>query len=181
MPDGAGNAAVKIAILGYSGSGKSTLAKKLSELYRAPVLYLDTVQFLPGWELRDREEARSLVRDFLQSNASWVIDGNYGGFLQPERLEQADVILYLNFPRLVCLYRAFKRYLQNKNATRESMADGCAEKIDAEFIWWILRKGRTKATRRHYREMVARYRDKTQVFKNQRQVDAYVAQAEQTR
>jgi adenylate kinase family enzyme len=176
MPDGARSAPVKIAILGYSGSGKSTLAKKLSELYGVPVLYLDTVQFLPGWELRDREEARSLVRDFMQSNQSWVIDGNYRSFLQPERLEQADVILFLNFPRFVCLWRAFSRDFRNKNTSRESMANGCIEKIDAEFVWWILHQGRTKAIRQRYCGMVADYRDKTHIFKNQRQVDAYMRQ-----
>lgn len=34
---------MKIAIIGYSGSGKSTLAKKLSERFKIPVLYLDTI------------------------------------------------------------------------------------------------------------------------------------------
>ena len=170
---------MKIAILGYSGSGKSTLAQTLAGIHHAAVLHLDTVQFLPGWALRDREEARAIVYEFMQSNPSWVIDGNYRGFLQPERLEQADVILYLNFPRHVCLCRVLRRYFQYRNKTRASMADGCAEKIDLEFIWWILHKGRTKAIRKHYREIVARYGNKTSVFKNQRQVDAYVIQKEQ--
>ena len=165
---------MKIAILGYSGSGKSTLARKLSEIHQVPVLYLDTVQFLPGWAERNREEARAMVREFMQTNASWVIDGNYRGFLQAERLEQADVILYLNFPRHVCLWRAIRRYRQHKNATRESMADGCAEKLDAEFVRWILRDGRTSAIRQHYREVAAQYPDKIRTFRNQRQVDAYV-------
>ncbi len=165
---------MKIAILGYSGSGKSTLARKLSEFHHVPILYLDTVQFLPGWAERDREEARGIVRDFMQINDSWVIDGNYSGFLQAERLEQADVILYLNFPRHVCLRRAVKRYRQHKNTTRESMTDGCTEKLDAEFIWWILHSGRTKAVRQHYREIAARYSGKMLIFKNQQQVDAYV-------
>ena len=40
---------MKIAILGTSGSGKSTLAKRLGERYGLPVLYMDTVHFLPGW------------------------------------------------------------------------------------------------------------------------------------
>jgi len=168
---------VKIAIIGYSGSGKSTLAKKLSCIYGTPVLYLDTVQFLPNWAERDREEARAMVRDFMQMNDAWVIDGNYRGFLQAERLEQADVILYLNFPRLICLWRAVKRYRQNKSVSRESMADGCIEKLDMEFVWWILRDGRTKTIRQHYREVAARYGDKMQVFTNQRQVDLFMQKA----
>ncbi len=41
---------MKIAVLGYSGSGKSTLARRLGEYFQVPVLHLDVVNFLPGWE-----------------------------------------------------------------------------------------------------------------------------------
>jgi adenylate kinase family enzyme len=138
------------------------------------VLYLDTVQFMPGWAERDRDDARSLVRDFMARNAAWVIDGNYTGFLQSERLEQADAILMLEFPRRVCLWRVVKRYLRHRNTTRDSMAEGCTEKLDAEFVRWVLFTGRTKAIRRHYRDIAAHYADKTRVFRSQRQVDEYV-------
>jgi Adenylate kinase and related kinases len=163
---------MKIAILGYSGSGKSTLARGLADCYGIPVLFLDTVQFLPNWVERDKNDGRSIVSEFMR-NVSWVIDGNYAGFLQEERLRQADSVLLLVFPRLVCLYRAFRRYLRYKNTSRESMADGCMEKLDLEFIWWILHEGRTRKRREHYKSIVSRYKDKTCIFKNQRQVDAY--------
>ncbi|WP_334304908.1 AAA family ATPase, partial [Romboutsia sp. 1001216sp1] len=52
---------MKIAIIGYSGSGKSTLARKLAKYYKAPVLFLDTVNFLPNWIERDRDEGRLIV------------------------------------------------------------------------------------------------------------------------
>ncbi len=131
---------------------------------------------MPGWTERDKDEGRALVRGFMRQ-ASWVIDGNYTGFCQAERLEQADKIIYLNFPRFVCLFRVFRRYFQNRNATRESMAEGCTEKIDAEFIWWILYAGRTGKIRRHYREIISRYAYKAAVLKSQRQVDAYMKKA----
>lgn len=162
---------MKIAILGYSGSGKSTLARQLADLYRIPVLFLDTVQFTPGWQERDREEARSIVREFMR-NESWVIDGNYTGFFQEDRLEQADRIIFMDFPRRVCLYRALKRYFQNRNRTRESMADGCVEKIDGAFVRWILQEGRTREKRDHYRRVTAHYKEKTVVLKNKKQVNA---------
>lgn len=76
---------MKIAILGYSGSGKSTLARTLSNHYKVPVLYLDTVQFLPNWIERDKDEGMQLVLEFMK-NDSWVIDGNYSKFYQRERL-----------------------------------------------------------------------------------------------
>ena len=52
---------MKIAVIGYSGSGKSTLAGKLGEKYGIPVLYLDTVHFLPGWIIRDFEEKTEII------------------------------------------------------------------------------------------------------------------------
>lgn len=163
---------MKICILGYSGSGKSTLARRLGDFYGIPVLFLDTVQFLPGWLERDRDEARALVREFLQ-NGSWVIDGNYRAFLQEERLRQADRILILQFNRFVCLWQAFRRYRRYKNTVRESMADGCCEKLDAEFIRWLLLDGRTRARRAHLRHIAAQYPSKTLVFKNRRAVNAF--------
>ena len=86
---------MKIAILGTSGSGKSTLAKRLGETYGLPVLHMDTVHFLPGWVERPFEEEETVIRRFLDENAGgWVIDGNYAGFLQARRLEEADLIVF---------------------------------------------------------------------------------------
>ena len=118
---------MKIAIIGYSGSGKSTLARTLGACYGAPVLHLDKVQFVPGWQLRDREEAQGLVAAFMRQD-SWVIDGNYAAFFQEERLAAADRIVFMDFPRLACFFRALKRYCKHRNGTRADMAEGCIEK-----------------------------------------------------
>lgn len=166
---------MKIAILGYSGSGKSTLTRKLSSHYNIPRLFLDTVQFEANWQERDRDEAKAIVQEFMK-NDSWVIDGNYTGFYQRERLEQADKIILLDFPRRICLYRAYKRYLQNKNQTREDMANGCIEKIDLEFIWWILHECRTKEKREKYKEIEKEFKNKIVVLKNPKEVSLYLKQ-----
>lgn len=55
---------MKIAVIGYSASGKSTLAARLGEMTGCPVLFLDKVQFLPGWQERDRAEAGEWWRTF---------------------------------------------------------------------------------------------------------------------
>ncbi|MGL5348529.1 MAG: DNA topology modulation protein [Peptostreptococcaceae bacterium] len=163
---------MKIAIIGYSGSGKSTLARKFGEHYDIPVLHLDTVQFLPNWIERDKDEGRIIVKEFM-NNKSWVIDGNYSKFYQKERLEQADRIILLNFSRRICIYRAIKRYFKNKHKTRVDMAEGCIEKIDLEFIWWILYEGRTKEKREHYKNIENQYKDKIIVLKNPKKVYMY--------
>jgi len=166
---------MKIAIIGHSGSGKSTLARRLADEMGVEPMYLDSVHFLPGWAERDSEEARGIVRDEL-SKPDWVIDGNYRLLLCEERLEAADEILFFNYPRLICLFRALKRYHQFKDKTRESAGEGCIEKIDFEFIWWILHRGRTRAKRRGYKDVLLRYPNKTVELKNDRDLERYLRQ-----
>lgn len=163
---------MKTAICGYSGSGKSTLARRIGEIEQVPVLYLDTVQFVANWQERDRDEARNIVRAFMKQE-DWVIDGNYTNFFYQERMETADRILILVFNRFTCLYRAFKRYFHYRNQTRESMAEGCKEKIDLEFVLWILKNGRTKKKQEELKELKCRYPEKVTILKNQKQLNRY--------
>ena len=53
-------------------------------------------------------------------------------------MQEADHIIFLNFSPLTCLFRAFKRYLTYRGKVRESMAAGCQEQFNWEFIRWIL-------------------------------------------
>ncbi len=168
---------MKIAVLGYSGAGKSTLAAQLSKQYGIPVLHLDTVQFLPGWKERPRKQAQRMVSDFMEQ-PDWVIDGNYSQFYQSERLEQADTILLLCFGRFRCLYRVWKRYRNNRGKVRESMAEGCEEKLDWEFICWVLFKGRNRKKRDIFLKIRGQYPQKTVLLKNPRQVKDYLGKIE---
>lgn len=161
---------MKIAIIGYSGSGKSTLAQRLGKKYNANVLHLDTVHWLPGWQERNVQEEKEIVEDFLDSNLSWVIDGNYGKVLYDRRMQEADKIIFMNFNRFACLYRAFKRYFRYKGKSRASMTEGCSEKIDLEFVLWILYKGRDKKHKQRYNSVLEKYPYKTVVIRNQRQL-----------
>ena len=163
---------MKIAILGFSGSGKSTLAQTLGEITGAAVLHLDTVQFLPDWQVRNQEEKQRLVGEFMDANTSWIIDGNYRKLFYERRLEEADQIWILLFPRLTRLWRACRRYRQFRGKTRPDMAPGCSEKLDGEFVRWVLWEGCTPETDRRMRDIVRRYPEKSHLLENQRQVDA---------
>lgn len=169
---------MKIAIIGHSGCGKSTLAKYLSERYHIPVLYLDSVYWLPNWKSREREAGTEIVRSFLDANEAWVIDGTYSHMEYERRLEEADQIIFMNFNRFSCLYRAFHRYFTYRGQTRESMGEGCEEKIDLEFVWWILHAGRTKEKKEKFQKMLEQYSGKCVVIKNQRQLTAFKNQKE---
>ena len=162
---------MKIAIIGYAGAGKSTLARQLGQLYGCAVLHLDSVHFSAGWQERADTDAKREVAAFMQQS-SWIIDGNYSNFYQAQRLAEADKIIFMNFPRRTCLAAALKRNKMYKGHTRPDMADGCLEKIDAEFIRWILIDGRRKKQRRRYADIAAQYQDKITILKNHRDTAA---------
>ncbi len=163
---------MKISILGYSGSGKSTLAKSLGGLYDVPVLHLDYVHFLPNWEERTREEMSAIVQQFLDGNDAWVIDGTYSHNCFERRIQESDLVIFLDFNRVACFFRAWKRYRENKGRTRMDMAEGCIERFNGEFIRWLLRDGRTRKRRAIFQKVADRYAFKTVVIKNQRRLDA---------
>lgn len=160
---------MKIIVIGYAGSGKSTLSKSIAENYDLALLYLDVVHFLPNWEKRSLNEEQAIVKDFLDKNKDWIIDGNYFEVFFNERLEQADKIILFNFGRLACLFRACKRSFKYRNKTRESMNPECDEVIDMAFIKHILfdRKDETKV----YKEVVNKYKDKIVIVNNQKELD----------
>ena len=167
---------MKIAIIGYSGSGKSTLARKLGEFYGAEVLHLDAVHFLPGWEERKREDEQAIVQEFLDTHDAWVIEGNYTKLSYERRMEEADRILMMTFNRFSSLARVMKRYRQYRGMTRPDMAEGCSEKLDAEFVKWVLWKGRGKAQRRWLADLREKYGNKAVTLKNRKQVDAFLGE-----
>ena len=165
---------MKIAIIGYSGAGKSTLAEKLSHCYSIPKLHMDTLQFQPGWQDSDREWMLDEMKKFLTKHEDWVIDGNYSWCYYEERMQEADQIIFLNFSAWNCLLRAFKRYLKYRGKERESMAKGCPEQFNWEFIRWILWDGRTKNAKERYRNIRSTYPDKFISLKNQKELDAFL-------
>ena len=164
---------MKISVMGYSGSGKSTLARRLGELYGAEVLHFDAIHWLPGWVENSPEEKLRLTREFLDAHDSWVIDGNYSKYLMERRTEESDKIILLLFGRFSCLFRVVKRYFTYRNSTRPDMGNGCNEKLDFEFIKWVLFEGRTKRARQRYKNIIEKYPEKTAVIKNQRQLNKF--------
>ena len=162
---------MKIVIIGYSGSGKSTLAKILGKHYNIPVLHLDSVNFLSGWNVRDENETNEIVKKFIEENESWIIDGNYHK-IASYRFELADKIIFLNYNRFFCLKSVIKRYKENIGKTRNDMAAGCEEKIDLKFLYWVFMKGRSKTRRDRFKNIVKNHNNSL-VFKNRKQLFKY--------
>lgn len=165
---------MKIAIIGYSGAGKSTLAEKLSNYYSMPKLHMDTLQFQPGWQDSDRDWMEAEMKNFLSEHTNWVINGNYSWCYYEERMQEADQIIFLNFSPWICLFRAFKRYLTYRGKVRESMAAGCPERFDWEFIRWILWDGRTKTAKERYQRVLETHPEKVVILRSQKEIDQFL-------
>lgn len=127
----------RILLIGSGGAGKSTLSKKLGELWMLPVVHLDKLFWQPGWQPLPRPEFIEKVKIEL-SKPEWIIDGNYDSSINL-RAEHADLIIFLDYSNVLCVYRACKRAWINRGTTRSDMGEGCPEKIDWEFVRWIWR------------------------------------------
>jgi adenylate kinase family enzyme len=126
----------RVLIIGSAGAGKSTLAATLATKLRLPLIHLDAHFWQPGWRETPRDVWRQRVASLLEGDA-WVMDGNYGGTLA-ERVEAADTIILLAFPRALCLYRVLRRVIRHHGRARPDLNPGCPEQWPSwEFLRWI--------------------------------------------
>ncbi|MCY1395396.1 hypothetical protein D9M71_103410 [compost metagenome] len=124
----------RIVILGNAGSGKSTLARALGKRLGLPVVHLDTLFWEPGWVEPDAEQFRTRVSQAIAPDA-WVCEGNYARRTFDLRLPRADLIIWLDTPRLTCFARVILRSIMNR--PRPDLAAGCAEKLDRAFLTFL--------------------------------------------
>ena len=164
---------MKIQIIGYAGSGKSTLAQKLGEIVGAPVLHLDSTHFYGDWQERTVEEQAAIVRDFMRSNDSWIMDGNYTS-VATERFELTDMTIFLDFNRIHCFIAAYRRSRKFRGKPRPDLP--CGEKFDRSFRRWLLIDGRTKERRQKHLSNLNATSGRKVVLKNRRQVRKFVQQ-----
>lgn len=127
----------RILIVGSGGAGKSTLSRQLAEQWDLPVIHLDALFWQPGWNPTPRPEFMEKVKIEL-TKPEWIIDGNYDSSIEL-RAQYADLIIFLDFSNILCLYRACKRAWKYRGTTRPDMGKDCLEKMDWEFARWIWR------------------------------------------
>lgn len=126
----------RLLVLGCGGAGKSTLAAELGELTGLPVVHLDRLFWLPGWTHRTRDEFDALLADEL-AKPRWIMDGDYNRTLS-ERLKWCDAVVLLDYSGIVCAAGIIKRRLMHRGKSRASMAEGCNERLDGNFVRWVL-------------------------------------------
>ncbi len=127
----------RILIIGPCGAGKSTFAVALGVKLGLPVHHIDQMNWHPGWVEGGKDALRARLAEVTATSA-WIIDGTYGGTLEA-RLPHADTVLYLDYPIRLCVWRLLKRIAHYHGRARPDMPDGCPERFDLAFLFYLLR------------------------------------------
>ncbi len=156
----------RILIIGPCGAGKSTLAIALGQRLGLPTFHMDQLNWRPGWIESSKDEIRDRLRAIIAGDR-WLIDGNYGGTLAP-RLERADTVLYLDYPIRLCVARLLKRIWTYRGRTRPDMTEGCPERFDLGFLFYLLQwnsgpRPRTEAALKGHEHKVIRLKSPLQL------------------
>ena len=112
---------MRIHVTGNAGAGKTTLARALGERLRLPVVHLDQIVWRPGWTSVPPMEKEQLLRQ-VSEPTSWLIEGVSGTVRQ-----RADLVVFLDVPRHVCMWRCMKRNLRYLFRSRPELPAACPE------------------------------------------------------
>lgn len=126
----------RVMIIGPCGSGKSTLARELAPRLGLPLVHMDRLGWQAGWVETERGELHARLAEAV-AQEEWLIEGNYGSTMAP-RLERADMVIYLDFPIRLCLWRLVRRILAHRGRSRPDMPEGCPERFDLAFFWYVM-------------------------------------------
>lgn len=123
----------KVLVMGSPGAGKSTFARRLGAALGLPVIHLDQLFWNPGWVQTPRPLFREKVEAAVGAPA-WVIDGEFHLGHIEARIAAADTVIYLDTPRLICMWRIVLRILRGHGRVRADMPEGCPEQFSWDFI-----------------------------------------------
>ena len=166
----------RILIIGCSGSGKSTLARELATRLSLPCIHLDQLFWKPDWVKSEHAEFDQKLQAELEKDR-WILDGHFDRSI-PTRLSYADTVILFNYPRLLCLWRVWKRVRTYRGTTRPDMTEGCEERFDWDFMKyiWSFRKTRLPRVRE---ALAAAGHVRVIEIKRKKDLDAFYALLEQ--
>ncbi len=129
----------RIVILGGAGSGKSTLARALGAHLDLPVIHLDRLYYGPAWTPVGAAVFRERVAQAL-AGARWVVEGTYAG-AAPVSLPRADLVLWLERPAALRLWRAWRKTRRHRGHPRADRPDDCPERFGLRYAMTVLSFG----------------------------------------
>ena len=143
----------RISMVG--GGGKSTLARALSVSTGLPFIELDAIHWLPNWGERTDEEMRvETERAMAGAPTGWIIDGHYWSQIGDLVLRQADIVLWVDMPWRVLLWRTIKRSAQrawDKQQICGENTESWGQFFSTRSLWWFHLRNRARYNSREAR------------------------------
>jgi adenylate kinase family enzyme len=139
----------RILVYGVTGSGKTVLAERISAVHGIPWHAVDELTWEPGWvAVPDAEQRRRI--EAICASERWVLDTAYGKWLDIP-LARAELIVALDFPRWLSLFRLVRRTLV-RALNRRPICNGNRESVRTIFsrdsiILWHFRSFSRKRRR----------------------------------
>ncbi len=136
----------RVMIVGQPGSGKSTLARLMGLRTGLPVVHIDHIHWMPGWQERPRAEKTRMCHA-VEAQAAWIFEGGHSA-TWANRLSRADMLIWLDVP----LWRRFGRVVWRTIAwhgqSRPDLPEKCPEGFHRETLPFWRFMWRTRKTSR---------------------------------
>ena len=126
--------AQRIHVIGGPGAGKSTLARRLASKLCIEPHKLDDLAFEP--QTGAIRPLSSRIRDInsIAAKSAWVVEGVYLGWTDP-LLALADLIVWLNVPMHVALFRKIPHHLK-RSLTAGYPHAGMRNQLEHTYFLW---------------------------------------------
>jgi adenylate kinase family enzyme len=145
----------RVSVVGVSGSGKTRLAARIAETLGVPLVELDAVHHLPGWEPIDPTVFVETVRRFAAAER-WVIDGNYRAVVSDGPVwQRADTVVWLDLPRRTVMRQIVQRSIWRVLARRRLWNDN--RETVRNLLAWDTQKSIIRWSWTRYRTFQQRY------------------------
>ncbi len=116
----------RIAIIGNVAAGKTVLARRLAQIYELPLTHVDTLQFLPGLNMRPYPETIATLQK-IHTEPKWIIDGFGPLDILEQRFQIADQIIFIDLPVWRNFWWLTKRQVRNIFSPRPELPEDCSE------------------------------------------------------
>lgn len=127
----------RILVTGANGAGKTVMAQALATARTLPLFHNDAFALTTDWQHRPLDQIDE-AREAVAATEMWIIDGGPSIVLRGATLARADLVIWLDIPRGLRMWRILRRTLHHRGQTRAELPAGNAEGFGLRqwrFMW----------------------------------------------
>ena len=124
----------KLNIVGRPGSGKTTISNKLKKELKTELLNIDSL----FEEFKEDSQIKDIIVNKLTASKKIIIDGTYVSLLNPERIGNTDLFVFVNSSILNSIFKVTRRSILGQSKYKN-------EKLSLRLMKQILLFERKKA------------------------------------